>query len=159
MKQTIKFRGKRLTDGQWVYGDLLHIAGGCVIYHGSQTESQLIEDRQNVAIELYMDEVSPVDPDTVGQFTGLHDANGKEIYEGDIITWLTGRGGMGFMEMGRVEWRSDEGCYVVINRFLTRDNREIVQPLIRCTRDVKVRGNIHDNPELLKGGNDGQTTE
>lgn len=134
MNRTIKFRGKSLYNDEWVYGYLLERSGKTEIYNGNPDGSLFWAN---------------VYPQTVGQFTGLHDAKGREIYEGDIVTWLTGRDGKGFMEIGRVEWRSDEGCYIVINRFLTRDNREIVQSLIRCTRDIKVRGNIHDNPELL----------
>ena len=71
MNRTIKFRGKRLDNGEWVYGDLLHIAGGCLIYFGSdtETESSDIQSDSKVAVELQKDEIAVVDPDTVGQFT------------------------------------------------------------------------------------------
>lgn len=81
----VKFRGKRLDNGEWVYGDLLHICGGCVIYYGSQTEAEEFEDDGKTALCLSMDEVAPVAPYTVGQFTGCVDRNGKPIYEGDIL--------------------------------------------------------------------------
>ena len=140
MKREIKFRGKDLeNENGWRYGSLIvYPDGNRVIVEFDKDENELSYD---------------VSSDTVGQFTGLHDAQGKEIYEGDIITWLTHRmDGTGFLEQGRVEWRLEENAYVVVNKFKTSDSREIIHNLLRCTKDIRVRGNIHDNPELLKGG-------
>lgn len=150
MKREIKFRGKRLDNGGWAYGDLLQIVGGFVIYHGSHTDSTLIEDRPNLAVELYMDEVSPVHPDTVGQFTGLYDREGNEIFEGDVVTGLeyadfhTGDdGNVNAVVVWDTEWASfmlDAGCRVNI------------RPCADIRRRIRVTGNIHDNPSLLEGG-------
>lgn len=141
MNREIKFRGKRIANGEWAYGSLLIWADGeCTILENSDS-SNAVWKRE-------------IDPATVGQFTGLCDRYGREIYEGDVINWLSFTyGGRGFMEEGRVEWRQSEGCYVVVNRLETKDGRESIHLLIRCTRDIRVVGNIHDNPELLKVGN------
>lgn len=138
--RTIKFRGKVKGKCDWVYGSLLVYGDGEYNIHVPRKHNYKL-DGWNVA------------PETVGQYTGLKDGKGNEIYEGDIVNWLSIRnGGIGFVEEGVVEFRVNEQAYVVINRISTKDNRESVCNILRCRRDLKVIGNIYDNPELMKGG-------
>ena len=148
MNRTIKFRGKRLDNGEWVYGDLMHINGGCLIYYGSQTKCELIEGKSDIAVEITMDEIAPVDPDTVGQFTGLLDANGNGIYDGDIL------GAKGKV-IGWVKGGVRGYCYDVV--YVNHPAGESRWTLYSTVKDdypeqIEVIGNIHDNPGLLKGG-------
>ena len=156
----IKFRGKRLDNEEWVHGDLLQIVGGFVIYHGSHTDSTLIEDRPNLAVELYMDEVSPVHPDTVGQFTGLYDFYGKEIYEGDIIESGYDGSGMDYRKTVRhmVGYNPKDASFTAEFIGAYPNCGSIRQSWINQF-GKRIVGNIHDNPELLKGGQNGQTAE
>ncbi len=144
MNRTIKFRGKDLNTGKWVYGDLLHPITSCRIVNYTEVE----EDGAKRADYHYYD----VDPDTIGQFTGLHDRSGTEIYEGDILEYCSGIDSFGgIFQTVRIEYRANEGGYVGINQYCnTRDKREIVQNIVRCLNKCIICGTIHDNPELLE---------
>lgn len=121
--RTIKFRGKLKSNGNWEYGDLLHNnIDGCYIY---PIDSENLF-RNNEVI-----------PETVGQFIGLKDKNGEEIFEGDILDFngiITEvrfvRGVFAFLVNGNLD---DELCG-------------------DCRTDLfaKVIGNIYENPDILK---------
>lgn len=132
----ILFRGKRLDNGEWVYGffwkDIWGDGESCYIF--------------------YDGEDYPVIPDTVGQYTGLTDENSVKIYDGDIVKFEHGRE---FDERG-IYFRN----YVVefINTYMTYGLRLrngsihfTFKQSTATTHDAMVIGNIHDNPELIEG--------
>ena len=127
--RTIKFRGKLKSNGNWEYGDLLHDNfDACYIYP--------IE-----VGDLYKN--NEVIPETIGQFTGLYDREGKEIFEGDILRFGNSQSGV-----CEVKWNEHIAAFCI--RFYFKD--EIGSRPLGGGVEFAIIGNIHDNPELLKVG-------
>lgn len=156
MKREIKFRGKAKENDIWLYGNIQ------------------IPSKENVGYFMWGGKYHlqyEVFPETIGQFTGLIDKNGTEIYEGDIMG-LPERDAEGVAYKNRyirvVEWIND-GFFLLDNIVMGDEVRKYGDRLAleislnsnyagiaRCFKerglDYTVIGNIHDNPELLEGG-------
>ena len=133
----IKFRGKRVVNGEWVYG-----------YY----EETVNNGNHFYWINVLNGDFNDVIPETVGQYTGLKDKNGVEIYEGDIVTsghlvtYSTGRGRW-FSDVGVVRHDTRNGCLIIDN-----DDGRPKRLTVKVIKDnrVQVIGNISDNPELME---------
>lgn len=137
--RTIKFRGRHLC-GQWYYGNLIVC----------ETDSPVPETAQACKCVMIGDvedgTEEEVEEETVGQFTGLIDKNGNEIYEGDIVKTKGNWGGV-------VTWNS-RGYYYIKDKYYYDNEEPDLSPLgsLHCyeRKQLEIIGNIHDNPELLE---------
>lgn len=139
MKREIKFRAKRKDNNKWAFGDLVKDnAGGAWIETNLQTWRENCDDVDAFGSRLY------VDIDTVGQFTGLTDKNGKEIYENDIIQLQ----GKEIKFNCFVGWNIELGAWCIS----IEDKHVGIKPLGEWLYEDKfeVIGNIYDNKELLE---------
>ncbi len=130
MNRTIKFRGKSIYDEEWLYGSLVKI---------EKDRYAVIPPLNDIEIgrSIGMYEVIP---ETVGQFTGLFDKNGKEIYEGDIL--LVGNDGYEniYNKVG-----IKDGCFGYVGEV---DGK--ILPFCDYNVTEEIVGNIYDHPELIK---------
>lgn len=126
----ILFRGKRVDNNEWVYGFLSKS-------RGNNHFLSLCIDHEENGVMLS----SIVEPETIGQYTGLTDKNGKKIFEGDIVSTSKED------ERGVVRCEDSDAAYVIG----CDDNIDLSFLENLWGRDVEVIGNIHDNPELAEG--------
>ena len=142
MAREILFRGKCIETGAWYEGQYIHLHKTTYCFAGSAQRDAENEIHQ-IVFEQMTDWNLPnrhlrvdVIPETVGQYTGLTDKNGKKIFEGDIVNF------------------SDILYYIVFadGCFRIGRNGQYSYTLHNIHSAFEIIGNIHDNPELLKGG-------
>lgn len=148
MNREIKFRAIEVSTGRWVYG---HYTQG--------TDNHHYITQPNGSVWM-------VDPKTLGEFTGLTDKNGVEIYEGDVVKFTTAEQGeedMGYERVEPVYFYC--GAFQVRGRSLSEWNHENglvagqlknryyiaygAKDMYMIDFNIEVIGNIHQNPELL----------
>ncbi|MDU5080251.1 YopX family protein [uncultured Tissierella sp.] len=134
----IKFRGRR-RDGVWIYGDLTGIN------HNTNEGSWCYINGRGVSKK------------TVGEYTGLHDKHGTEIYEGDILELVNEDGERikAICKFGNRRLRTEYGTTIDIQCFYFQIGDRKTNPVVfnyKGMHDLdimEVRGNIYENPELL----------
>lgn len=129
----ILFRGKRIDNGEWVKGYYSYETDECSF------ELHLISDNKSVVTEVV--------PETVGQYTGLKDKNGKKIFEGDICEVTV------FTCEGEDKHFLCEVCFDYSSFiFRERSGLDILfSDIYDFKTDVEVIDNIYDNFELIGG--------
>lgn len=142
--RTIKFRGRSLDGKEWYHGDLE--------YNRVDNIARIhTYDKDGYYIRQYY-----VNPDTVGQFTGLQDKNGKDIYEGDIMYSEFSDGSGGYSLIG---WNEREASFGMMDAYSYQSKQEgydfpefknyVLIAHLQKALICEVVGNIYDNPELL----------
>ena len=127
----IKFRGKRKGEpNEWVFGDLNHIDGSIYIFPRDVNEIVHSADFYEVI------------PETVGQYTGLKDKNGKAVWEEDVVKQEKWVGVGAYADaFGVVKYKSTGFTVECLSDWLGSN--------ATLNGNAEVIGNIHDNPELL----------
>lgn len=144
----IKFRGERIDNGEFVYGDLIHGVGW------KKDKMYILPAVHNLASLAGCDPLDGynIKPETVGQLTGLYDKNNSPIYEGDILATensnpeydLWDKEENGYTE---VYWNAAYDCWSGSEWTWDKNkNNESVYDL----SFISIIGNIYSNPELIK---------
>jgi uncharacterized phage protein (TIGR01671 family) len=145
----ILFRGKRISNGKWVEGGIMKT------FHPNfehENEDAFLKQVPNCYCICAGGKDIFVEQESIGQFTGLTDKNGKKIFEGDIVKDEYYCNRCGVVSFGKGTFDSGIYCY---NGWHYEDTDGIVDHNELYVYDARfnfeVIGNIHDNPELLGG--------
>lgn len=132
----ILFRGKRTDCDAWVEGDLIQA------FRGNQLSSCSIMPNTPTAY------CWKVIPETIGQYTGLTDKNGKKIFEGDICRFKR----FNDIHVGEIVFNVTTASFVMRYQSIVGayGEKATQKMLLSVCDDIEVIGNIHDNPELLE---------
>lgn len=147
--RNIKFRGKMIPENEWIYGTLLRIPAPPYCWG-----ENLPKDKYYIqfADPRYMPDwgmpykmvQGEVNPGTIGQYTGLKDKNGKEIYEGDVVSFNLKSDNEGQPNIiGYIEYQTTFSGYRIMSfkgSFALDYN----------IKDIEKIGNVYDTPELLE---------
>jgi uncharacterized phage protein (TIGR01671 family) len=144
MNREIKFRAKRLDNGEWAYGSgVVFCDDFCFL---DKNDECYIEELYTFRGNTHFIKLACIqcDDKTIGQYTGLKDKSGKEIYEGDIVKSIGGK-------IGYVVFLAQEMVYVVVwDNCDTRLGHRNRGGGYGDDLSIEVIGNVCDNEELLK---------
>ena len=129
----ILFRGKRRDNGEWVYGSL-------ITERNMFDENLMTRHIQDIE-EPYADNL--IDGETIGQYTGLTDKNGRKIFEGDIVEFYDYCNGGTCI--GKIEYSDEDTAFQI----MYDETYCLLLGYNFHGLELEVIGNIHDNPELL----------
>lgn len=127
----ILFRGKRVENGEWIYWDRY---GRITDINGEPIRVEINTSALR-PYAFYVNELPVIREETVGEYTGLTDKNGKKIFEGDIVK--------NSRDVGLLYYKEKNSAFTV-------KGWEYGYWLWHDKDDIEVIGNIHDNPELLE---------
>lgn len=131
----ILFKAKRKDNGEWMEGYYLNVAK---INHFICTG----KIKLNGAVKgILAPEMYAIDPDTLCQYTGLCDQNGKMIWENDILRNEKG-------DIGVVQWFEEHAAFMIWNK----TKHYVCYLAENDFSKIEIAGNIFDNPYLLKAG-------
>ncbi|EKM1418868.1 hypothetical protein PT612_002630 [Listeria innocua] len=138
----IEFRGKRIDNGEWVYGNLMQFEDSATfIFADERKGASTLTYAHFIINNMYA-----IDEKTIGQYTGLKDKNGNKIFEGDIVRNINGE----YSYIGIV---NKDRYTFYIKGVAPKDNYDFadVSDTVTGKSSLIVIGNIHENPELLEG--------